>query len=288
MAIYVDVSQIWNTTASVTILYKNADGVVVILNKFSFSKPEEPAPVDPNADDSHNFKSDVASETVGTAISASGLMNGFTFAPGAGMGDCKVEDGYYTLTGINDIHTTANGKYAFTVDVMGAQSSYMSVIFVRGIRAATPEGQFYGTDKGQACGGAGIYICAKDGQTLVVIKSTTDGGKTYQCNEFLVGAAGEMKWTVVDQGDKLYILESGTLQATITTSGTKDFGITGVGASEMAETVTITPVGGEAVTVENAVVAATNLCDVGVIARSAVITFTEISMMPASSVEVNP
>ncbi len=289
MGVSIDISAIYGEHI-VKVYYKDPAGVACILSEFTIIKDE---PVNPDREDDHDFASDVASQPIDTPLSASDLVNALAWNQGASFDDCKVYDGYYKLVGINAMSTTTNGKYVYSVDVMGIDQPNMSTVFVRGIRAASKECQYYG-DQGAATGGAGgsgIYLSFENGQLRIDVRSFTgvfegapyDGNPTTASNLFYAPCSAEMNISIADAGSKLYIFESGTLAATIEISGTRDFGLANVPADAMADKVTIT-IGDTSTTVENAFVAASHISDVGITARASTLTFTSLSLKPLSSI----
>ncbi len=233
----------------------------------------------------NNFSVSAADETAGTALQESVLCQNIPFAAGADQSNCFVRDGYYELGGINDIHTSTTGVYAYSVDWETTQNSYTGCFFVRGVKAATPETQFYGTDNGRACGGAGIYLSTTENKLHLNVKSYNGNGG-YDSHDFTPEISSACDFTVVDTGDTVYVLESGVLVAKIDIIGTKDYGINGVAADALASKVIVTLADGTVTEIENAAVAASYTCDIGIIARGCGVAFTKVALAPASSVEI--
>ncbi len=281
MGISIDLADIYGEH-TVTVYYKGTNGVC-ILNEFTVIKAE---PAAPDAEDSHEFISDIGSQTANAPLELSDLTDAFAWNLGNNDGNnCLILDGYYQLGGINAMATTTNGKYALSINIQGVDQPNMSTLFFRGVRSATPEKQYYGTDKSNAVGGSGIYLSIEGENAYINIKSY-DGNGAYLSNVFKAPISGEANFTVADSGETIYIMESGNLIATISVSGTKDYGIATVASDALAEKVSITLADGSVHEVANPAVAASHIADVGITARASLLTFTSLSLMPFSSVEI--
>ena len=211
-------------------------------------------------DASNVFASDINANTAGTDLKTSDLGGYFAADYGAGARHTVIDkDGtlLYNIGDFNALSTKPNGKYAFTVKNLYTENPGFSGIFVRALRKATVEGQFYGADGNDAdvnsYGGSGIYIAMLDETTLRInVKSYVDG--KYVPNIYTVTVASN-DITVVDDGATVYVLAGDALVATIAINGTNDYGIAGVAADHASVSATLT-IGGETYEIANAILAA--------------------------------
>ena len=266
--------------------------------------PVETEPVETDsAMDNHNFTLNVSDNFPGSSdrISLKDSNIAIHFEVLYGTGDtstavaAKKDTGdIYAIWNFNSISIKPNGQYAFSVNNIEFNADFgLASVFVRAIRNASPEKQFYGPDGGDATGsshgGAGIWLAIADidGQLTLRINIKSYENGTYKSNIFLVPVDGR-NLTVADNGSVVTLIVNDKVAATIAISGTKDFGIDGVTAGEAAENVTITLADGTVAEVANAIVAAS--CDtgnsVGVATRGGTIKFTSISLKPYDTVAI--
>ena len=244
-------------------------------------------------DASNVFASDINANTAGTDLKNSDLGSHFAADYGAGNRHTVIDkDGtlLYNIGDFNALSTKPNGKYAFTVKNLYTENPGFSGIFVRALRKATVEGQFYGADGNDAdvnsYGGSGIYIAMLDETTLRInVKSYVDG--KYVPNIYTVTVASN-DITVVDDGATVYVLAGDALVATIAINGTNDYGIAGVAADQASASATLT-IGGETYEIANAILAAA--CDVentiGLATRGGGnMTFSEVIIAGFSTVTI--
>ena len=275
-------------TNTVTVLYKNAEGEAVVLNEFTVVLPVKPKDI------TNLFQSNVISNAPGTDLKNSDLSGYFNVEYGA-FEPHKVidQDGtlLYTIGGFNALSVNPNGKYAFTVKDLVTEGAGFSGIFVRAIRAATPEQQFYGSDGNDGAatgyGGSGIYIAMEDADTLRInIKSYVDG--KYIPNIYTIEVPSN-NITVADDGEVVYILSDNVLVATVAINGTADYGIEGVAADVASASAILSLWDGNVHVIENAILAAA--CNVentiGMATRGhGNMTFSEVSVLAYSSITV--
>ena len=244
-------------------------------------------------DASNVFASDINANTAGTDLKNSDLGSHFAADYGAGARHTVIDkDGtlLYNIGDFNALSTKPNGKYAFTVKNLYTENPGFSGIFVRALRKATVEGQFYGADGNDAdvnsYGGSGIYIAMLDETTLRInVKSYVDG--KYVPNIYTATVASN-DITVVDDGATVYVLAGDALVATIAINGTNDYGIAGVAADQASASATLT-IGGETYEIANAILAAA--CDVentiGLATRGGGnMTFSEVIIAGFSTVTI--
>ena len=267
------------------------------------TEPEpEPEPVEPVMDD-HDFTLNVSDNFPGSSdrptLKDTNIAEHFEIVYGTGdtstaVAAKKDTGDIYAMWSFNSISVNPNGQYAFSVNNIEFNADFgLASIFVRAIRNASPEKQFYGPDGGDATGsshgGAGIWLAIADidGQLTLRINVKSYENGTYKSNIFLVPVDGR-NLTVADNGSVVTLIVNDKVAATIAISGTKDFGIDGVTAGEAAENVTITLADGTVAEVANAIVAAS--CDtgnsVGVATRGGTIKFTSISLKPYDTVAI--
>ncbi len=246
-------------------------------------------------EDTHNFTSDINSITEAVVMGDSDLNKVFTADVGAGSPFYAAPATYYLIGGINNIYAQTNGTYAFTAHIAGAEHATMTGLVARGVMAATLEGHYYGDDGNGAIGGSGIYVNVVpegDGKVAYInVKSFAgfregDGRQTYSSNIFKVPCSTDAKITIADDGENVYVLESGALLAIISISGTHDYSIEGVPADALAEKVTVTLADGSVTEIASPAVAASHISDVGAIGRGATIYLFSIELKPFSSVEI--
>ena len=244
-------------------------------------------------DASNVFASDINANTAGTDLKTSDLGSHFAADYGAGARHTVIDkDGtlLYNIGDFNALSTKPNGKYAFTVKNLYTENPGFSGIFVRALRKATVEGQFYGADGNDAdvnsYGGSGIYIAMLDETTLRInVKSFVDG--KYVPNIYTATVASN-DITVVDDGATVYVLAGDALVATIAINGTNDYSIAGVAADQASASATLT-IGGETYEIANAILAAA--CDVentiGLATRGGGnMTFSEVIIAGYSTVTI--
>ena len=256
-------------------------------------------PADPNAikQDTHNFQSNVNSNlpegTNQINLMNSDLKNLFSCACALG-GPCTVNadpnGAFYNVNGFSSLHVAANGAYVFTIENVNVVAAPgFASIFFRANKVANPEQQYYGADGGDATasshGGSGIYLTIDGGKLVINVKSYADGA--YSSNKFSV-AINSTTIRIADDGTNVYIIAGDELVAVINIAGSRDFGINGVAADALAETVTITFADGTSSTIENAIVASKfNNGHLGIATRGAgSISFTGVALNAFDSIEI--
>ncbi len=242
-----------------------------------------------NPVDVHNFQSDIESQTAGTNLKNSDLAELFTISYG---GEAQtVKSGFYGISSFTELYTKASGAYDFSVDIDNVSGAAgFNTIFVRGAIKATKETHYYGSDGndtgGVSMGGAGIYLTITGGKARINIKSYSGG--TYTPHIYTLPVSDAYYFTISDNGDQVVIKEAGNLVATIDISGTRDFGISGVAADQMAETVTITMADGTSETITDAIVASSAVSELGVATRTGTINITRLSLLPYGEFVYDP
>ncbi len=199
---------------------------------------------------------------------------------------------FYHVAGFSAMHTRPSGNYAYTVNITGtAGAEGFAGLFVRGLKQATNEKNFYGgdgNDDGSSHGGAGIYInyLARGLGYAVRINIKTYADGKWTPNIYYV-PVDSSEITVVDDGSIVTILAGGKKIATVEVIGTKDYGINGVAADALSEKVILTLADGTVEELVNAVVATSiPSSDLGIATRTGVIEFNRVSLKPADSVEI--
>ncbi len=273
---------------TVRVLYKDAAGTEVCLNEFTVILPSNV---------SSTFVSDVASNEDGTDLQASDLANYFTITYGA-ADPHVVSGGVYQYGGINELYTTVDGVYAFSVNILEAANTAMA--FVRGTRVVHsvdlpavdgslyPINNYYETDGQGRMGGAGIYAAIYNGRLNLMIKAYDDEARTHQINRDYSITTEGTTLTIADNGSTIYFLVDGNLLATVALSGSTSYekicdlaeGIT------FAQTAVVTLADGTTDTIENTLVVATVQSQLGIAVRPAAIKFDSIKVLGFSDVEI--
>ncbi len=276
---------------TIRVLYRNAAGKEACLTEFTVIAP---------AMDDHNFKLNAA-DTIGADnadvnLKDSNLAGVFEITYGQGdtvPSFVTMVNGSpaYRVHAFNAISVLPNGAYAFSLEDVTANPAGFSSMFVRAIRNASPEKQFFGQDghdaAGSSHGGSGIYL-SMDGEYALRINIKSYVDQAYVANIYSVDVESN-DITVVDDGSIVYILSGDKLVATVAISGTADYGLEGVGADEACASATLSLCDGNIYEIPNALLAAS--CDVansvGVATRGGgSISFTSIALQPFSSVEI--
>ena len=273
---------------TVRVLYKDAAGAEVCLNEFTVILPSNV---------SSTFISNVASNEDGTDLQASDLSNYFTITYGASEPH-NVTGGVYQYGGINELYTTVDGVYAFSVNMLEAANTAMA--FVRGTRVVHsvdlpavdgglyPINNYYETDGQGRMGGAGIYAALYNGRLNLMIKSYDDEARTHQINRDYSIVAEGTELTIADNGSTVFFLVDGNLLATVALSGSTSYekicdlaeGIT------FAQTAVVTLADGTTDTIENTLVVDTVQSQLGIAVRPATIKFDSIKVLGFSDVEI--
>ena len=241
-----------------------------------------------------NAASNIGEDNADVDLKSSDLAGYFDIAYGANdPHSVAMQDGVavYKIGGFNAASVLPNGKYAFSVKDMTIGTPGFSGLFVRALRNANIEKQFYGQDGNDAAGnsysGAGIYVSLEGAASLRInVKSYVDG--KYVPNIFKVDVPSN-DITVADDGEKVYILSGDVTVAILTVQGTADYGIEGVAADESAATVTVALCDGQEHTVENAIVAAAcNVANsIGLATRGGgLVVVSEISVKGFGDIEI--
>ncbi len=245
-----------------------------------------------NPVDTHNFQSDIKSQTAGTDLKKSDLADLFTINYGQNVVQ-KVGSGFYNVSSFTELYTKAHGPYDFSVDIDNVSGNVgFNTIFVRGVIKATKEGHYFGSDgddSGISMGGSGIYLTISGGKARINIKSYSGGNDgNYTPHIYTVPVSDAYYFTISDNGNQVVIKEAGNLVATIDISGTRDFGISGVAANQLAKTVTITLADGTSETITDAIVASSAVSDLGVATRTGTINITRLSLLPYGEFVYDP
>ena len=255
--------------------------------------------VDLPDDITDTFVSNVASNEDGTDLQASDLSNYFTITYGA-ADPHVVSGGVYQYGGINELYTTVDGLYAFSINMREAANTAMA--FVRGTRVVHsvdlpevdaaaglyPINNYYETDGQGRMGGAGIYAALYNGRLNLMIKSYDDEARTHQINRDYSIVAEGTNLTIADNGSTIYFLVDGNLLATVALSGSTSYekicdlaeGIT------FAQTAVVTLADGTTDTIENTLVVDTVQSQLGIAVRPATIKFDSIKVEGLSSVTI--
>ena len=255
--------------------------------------------VDLPDDITDTFVSNVASNEDGTDLQASDLSNYFTITYGA-ADPHMVSGGVYQYGGINELYTTVDGLYAFSINMLEAANTAMA--FVRGTRVVHsvdlpevdaaaglyPINNYYETDGQGRMGGAGIYAALYNGRLNLMIKSYDDEARTHQINRDYSIVAEGTNLTIADNGSTIYFLVDGNLLATVALSGSTTYekicdvaeGVT------FAQTAVVTLADGTTDTIENTLVVDTVQSQLGIAVRPATIKFDSIKVEGLSSVTI--
>ncbi len=243
------------------------------------------------ADDTHNFKSDVANQTadfsqsdVWTQLFPWGQNTGGSWYDVTGKGENTVANGAYLLKNYNEMFTQANGKYVFSATIEELADPNRCFMFVRGIRTpiGSGEGQYFGHDgENNHSGCGGIQVSVKDHILQIRIRSWD--GKTMTRNDYKV-YVNSNKISIADDGETVTIMAGDKAVATVTFSGTRD-----INGHTSVEKAILTLVNQEkSIEIANAVVAASHKSDFGMAIREHgnYIKFSELSMQGYSTVDV--
>jgi hypothetical protein len=205
---------------------------------------------------------------------------------------------YYGVTSFTAIHTQPTGWYAFNVNVTeSAGNEGQASIFVRGIRNASLEAQYFGQDGHDSgavisMGGAGIYLNPlPSGKLRINIKTYVDGA--FVPNVYYV-AIESNDITVADNGSVVTILAGGKKVATIEIIGTKEYtikdqhgNVVDLAADALAEKAILTLADGTVVELDNACVAAKiEGSDLGIATRTGTLNFNKASLLGYNTVEI--
>lgn len=283
---------------TVRVLYKNAAGEAVCMTEFQLIMPVVSHQNGYTTDIGSNF----ASAQDNVDLKNSDLANLFDqINYGAGEPMYAVYNSgnfYYGVSSFTSMHTQPNGWYAFNVNVLESSGNEgQASIFVRGIRAASLENQYYGQDGHDggeiiSMGGAGIYLNPLSGGKLRInIKTFVDGA--FIPNVYYV-TIDSTDITVADNGSVVTILAGGKKVATIEIIGTKTYDIKdqqGVAVDlpegALAEKAILTLADGTVVELENACVAAGIAgSDVGVATRTGNLKFKSASLKAYNSIQI--
>ena len=288
--IYVPLAELKSNDHFAGFVAKLADGTIVRLR--------ENITVDLADDITDTFISDVASNAEGTDLQASDLANFFTVTYGAGEPHA-VTGGAYNYGGINEMFTTVDGLYAYTVNMTSAVAT--SMMFVRGTHVVhsvdlpEPDGaglfpinNYYETDGNGHMGGAGVYAAIVNGQLNLYVKAYDDASKTHiALKKYTVDVLGT-SLTIADAGDTLYVLAGDQLVATVALSGETTYekicdvaeGVT------FAQTAVVTLYDGTTETIENTMIVATYQSQIGMAIRGGSTTFKSVKVQSLSDVTI--
>ncbi len=244
-----------------------------------------------------------AADETGTTVGGSNLSGIFAFTQAA-AGPSVIEDGVYILKDFTEAIANPDGYYAFTANIDSVGNHKLSAMFVRGVYNFNfGDGGYFGAifsnginggPNSNYSGSAGIYLVAANeglGVTNLTVRFHCWDGSAVTIKEYMI-PVNSTKITVVDKGDVVYILAGDELAATVTISGTKDFGYTGqngavVDPDACAETVAIKTATIDEI-VPNAVVAATYKSHIGLATRAGggSISVSYVSLKAASTVTI--
>ncbi|MBQ9151565.1 MAG: discoidin domain-containing protein [Clostridia bacterium] len=268
-------------------------GFVVKLEDGTVVRLREEVIVRLPANATNLFQSNASSNEDGTDLKDSDLAGYFEIAYGLGEPHVVTSvDGVlsYKIGTFNAISVMPDGLYALSVKDLATQNPGFSGIFVRALRNANPEGQFYGQDGNDATAnsyaGSGIFVALDGADVRINVKSYVDG--KYVPNIYKI-AAPSNNITVADDGSVVYIISGDKLVATIAVNGTADYGVAGVAADEASASATLSLCDGTVVEIENAILAAS--CDkansIGAATRGGgVMSFSEIAVKGFTEVEI--
>ena len=282
---------------TVRTLYKNPDGVEVCLGEFKVILPV----VSHTGSFVSNIDAIFAQSQDDKDLKATDLAQLFDqIYYGAGAAQYAIFNNgapYYGVTSFTSMHTKPNGWYAYNINVVstgGAEG--FGGFFVRGVQAASLEGQFYGQDgndgSGSSHGGAGIYFNYLGiGKLRINIKTFVDG--KFIPNIYYVNVESS-NITVVDTDSVITILAGDKKIATIEVIGTKVYDIkdqhgaaVSLAEDALAEKAILTLADGTVVELDNACVAAKAAgSDLGVATRTGAINFNAISLKAYNTVEI--
>ncbi len=272
-------------------LYKTPDGVVVCLREFKVILPVVSHQGSFTSDIYQNFAESQSDKDL-KATDLAQLFDQINYGAGeAQYARFNSGDPYYSVASFTSMHTKPSGWYAYTVFVTttGGNEGQASM-FVRGIQKASMEKHYFGQDGHDSgavisMGGAGIYInYLMTGKLRINIKTYVDG--QYVPNVFYIDTDNSII-TLADNGSTVYVLTGDKLVATIDISGTKDYGIEGVAADELAEKAVLTLADGTVTVLENACVAANAAgSDLGIATRTGNINFRSVSLNAFDTVEI--
>ena len=273
------------------VLYKDANGNEVCLNKITVIMPTY---------DKHNFTSNIGSNFAESqdnvnlkASDIAALFDQINYGAGVDMFvSYNNGDSFYGVTHFTSMHTKPTGAYAFNINVVstgGAEGQ--AGFFVRGYQNASLEKHYFGQDgndaDGVSHGGAGIYLNYVPQGTGYAIRINI---KTYVEGQYIPNIyyvpVDSSDITVADDGNTVFIFAGEYLAATITITGTQDYGIADVPADALAAKAVLTTAEGT-FEIENACVSANIIdSDVGVATRTGAINFNSISLNSFKSVEI--
>jgi hypothetical protein len=278
---------------------KLEDGTIVRLREnITVSLPAAPK------QDDHNFTSNVGSNFADSQddvelkyADIADLFDQINWGAGVPM-YAKYNGGnaFYNVTHFSALHTQPTGQYAFNVNVVStAGSEGFAGLFVRGVRIASIENNFFGQDGhdagGVSMGGAGIYINYVPRGTGYALRINV---KTYEDGQYVPNVyyalVDSSDITVTDDGSTVSIFAGDKLAATIVISGVKDYGIStehgSTPADALAEKAVITTAEGT-FELNNACVAATiEGSDLGIATRTGTFNFDRVALNPYTSVEI--
>jgi len=255
------------------------------------------------ADNTNTFASDVNANEVGTDLGASDLANFFTLnlPTGGHLVEAYGEGKVYSMDNINEMLADVNGAYYVSVNILSG--AVPSSVFVRGyhvvnsdaiIEAFDPAAgifkinNYYETDGGTWCGGAGIYATITNGNLFIVLKAYDANATTRVSNPAWMIPCEGTTLTIADNGYTVSLMVDGVTYATIDLIGAQSYAdINDVSpAGQFAAKAIVTLKDGTTQTIENTLVAATVNSQVGVVARAGGTKFDSIVVGGYSAIEV--
>ncbi len=256
------------------------------------------------SDNSKSFQSDISGQTDGTDLKESDLKDMFEFGYGASephkVATNDNEELEYQFGGINEMYTSADGRYALILDINSMTGD--AYAFVRGSRIVNsvdipepnnPNGafminNFYETDGNGKCGGSGIYAQIVDGKLNIIVKYFDENTPSRVNNKIYTVNVTGSTLTMADDGKNVSIIVDDKLAAVITLSGEIEYeDLTKVEpAIKFAQKAVITLADGTTETIENTLVASTCSTQVGIAVRSGTVKFSSIKVLPYREVSV--
>ncbi len=247
------------------IYYAKLEDATLVEIYSQIVETEEPAPIG-NATFNFNTADNADLETV------------FTFLAGANPELCVYNAGPYTMSGINQLTTTADGTYVWSFSNLKTGGPHAAVLLRGNPQPDFGDANYYGHDKNNnfdqpdtvSFGCAGIYVGIIDENgtpTLRInVKGEVDGAAVPHV--FKVAMSGyDLK--IVDNNDTVTFYEGDTLLATVDLNGN---------SSGYATSAIVTLADGTTQTLDDVCAAATAASDIGLLSRHMDLTFDAMTL----------
>ncbi len=248
-----------------------------------------------------SFKSDIASQTTGTAIDATDLSGFWQMNMPTGGSNVIDFNGQpaYEMAAINEMLVMMDGAYYVKANVLESNAS--AALIVRGYQVMNADGltagngvfrinNFYETDgNANTFGGAGIYARVDGAKLYINLKVYTPDTAQHVANKQVMVEAPGTELTIVDDGVTLHFLVDGKKYAEVTTIGTvsyDDITDSSNTSNSFAAKAIVSLADGAEVVVENTLIAPTQESHVAIASRAGSFKFDLLEIGGASAVAI--